>query len=177
MTPADSITAFRATLTAVVAIALAVGWPVLPWWAWWLALAAWLFDAVDGMVARRSGRVTQHGARFDSETDAALVLLLSVACAPRIGWWVLAIGALHYLLRIAQRGWSRLRRPLAPSQARRVVGAIQGCALLGALLLPPTIGRWAVGVALVLLLWSFGRDAVALVGDDRPSNSKPVDAD
>lgn len=162
-TPADTVTAIRAVLSAAVALSLVVGWPQLPGWAWWVALTAWLLDGVDGIVARRTGRITRHGARFDMETDAALLMILSVAAAPGVGWWVLAIGAMRYLFWVAQLIWTCLRAPLAFSQARRVIAAIQGGALLTALVTPSVVAIPAVAVALFLLIGSFGRDVIRLV--------------
>ena len=55
-------------------------------------------DGVDGRVARARGEATAFGARFDMETDAAMLAVLSVAVAALgiAGWWVLAIGAMRY---------------------------------------------------------------------------------
>ena len=59
-----------------------------------LAAVALVLDAVDGRVARRTGTVHPLGARFDMETDAFLILVLSAArrAGPRL------VGAGH-------RGW------------------------------------------------------------------------
>ena len=53
-------------------------------------------DGVDGRVARARGEATAFGARFDVETDAAMLAVLSVAVGALgiAGWWVMAIGAL-----------------------------------------------------------------------------------
>ena len=50
-----------------------------------MATVALLLDAVDGQVARRTNTVSALGARFDMETDAFLVLVLSVYVAPIVG--------------------------------------------------------------------------------------------
>ena len=57
-------------------------------------------------MARARGETSAFGARFDMETDAALLLALSLA-VPALGvagWWVLAIGGLRYAYVAA--GWS-----------------------------------------------------------------------
>ena len=69
----------RALLVAGVAAAggrpghATVGWPGRGRWGRWPAL----LDLVDGWVARRTGTASPFGARFDLETDAALILVLS----------------------------------------------------------------------------------------------------
>ena len=73
-----------------------------------LTALALVLDAVGGRVARRTHSVTRLGARFDMETDAFLILVLSVAAGPLVGWWVLAIGLRP---RVAAR---RARPALAP---------------------------------------------------------------
>ena len=50
-----------------------------------LATVALLLDAVDGQVARRTRTVSALGARFDMETDAFLILVLSAYVAPIVG--------------------------------------------------------------------------------------------
>ncbi|KUG61704.1 hypothetical protein AVL61_02025 [Kocuria rosea subsp. polaris] len=174
--PADRVTVGRSVLVALAAALLPVGLaPVLgqdagrPAEAWcWavfaVALPAWLLDGVDGWVARRTGTATHAGARLDQEVDAALLLVLSVAVAARLGLpgagWVVLIGAMRYLFLLGLRVRPAWRRGLPFSSYRRVVAGIQGGVLLGALvpLIPLPLAVTAVAVALVLLLVSFGRD-------------------
>ena len=124
-----------------------------------------LLDGVDGRVARRRGEATALGARFDSETDAALVLVLSVAVlvVGAAGWWVLAIGLMRYAQLGAAAVVPRLRAPVPPSLARKVVGVAQVVVLLvvlGAPSVVPAVVTAAVLVAaLGALTWSFGCDA------------------
>ena len=64
-----------------------------------------VLDGVDGKVARARGETSAFGARFDMETDAALLLALSLA-VPALGiagWWALAIGGMRYAYVAA--GW------------------------------------------------------------------------
>ncbi|WP_053004677.1 CDP-alcohol phosphatidyltransferase family protein [Kocuria sp. SM24M-10] len=178
--PADRVTVARSVLVALCAALLPVGLtPVLsgqaqgPAGAWcWavvaLALPAWLLDGIDGRVARRTGTATRAGARFDQEVDAALLLVLALAVAARLGlpgaWWVLLIGALRYLFLLGLRARPAWRRPLPYSSYRRVVAGIQGGVLLGALvpLIPLPLAAAATAAALALLLVSFGRDVLWL---------------
>ncbi len=178
--PADRITVGRSVLVALAAALLPVGLaPLLGQdggrpsdaWCWAVfavALPAWLLDGLDGWVARRTGTATRAGARFDQEVDAALLLVLSVAVAARLGLpeagWVVVIGALRYLFLLGLRLRPAWRRDLPFSSYRRVVAGIQGGVLLGALvpLIPLPLAVAATAVALVLLLGSFGRDVLWL---------------
>ena len=93
--PADWITLIRALLAAGVAALVADSFdrPLRTTALVVLATVALVLDAVDGQVARRTGTANPLGARFDSEVDAWLILVLSVAVARDYGGWVLAIGA------------------------------------------------------------------------------------
>ncbi|MER7715566.1 CDP-alcohol phosphatidyltransferase family protein [Streptomyces flaveolus] len=164
--PANRVTLGRATLvggvTALVAdsfrsappVSLLVG----------LTAVALVLDGVDGKVARRTGTSTALGARFDMEVDAFLILVLSVYVAMDLGPWVLLIGGMRYVFVAAARVWPWLTAPLPPSTARKTVAALQGVLLLlaGAQLLPDPADAGVVGLALGLLVWSFGRDVVWL---------------
>ena len=66
-----------------------------------LSAVALALDAVDGQVARRTGTATPLGARIDGETDAFLILMLSIAVSQDYGGWVLAIGAARYMFLLA----------------------------------------------------------------------------
>ncbi|WP_244266477.1 CDP-alcohol phosphatidyltransferase family protein [Pseudarthrobacter chlorophenolicus] len=181
-TPADRITLVRAALAAACAV-LAVpplftgdvngdGASLI---LVILGSAALLLDAVDGPVARRTGTASDAGSRFDSATDAFLVLVLSVATVTAVGLWTLTIGAMYYLVAAAGIVRPHLREPLPRSTARKVIGAVQPLALLLALVIaqvpgmPPALDAAAPAVALPLLLFSFGRDVVVLERRHRAS--------
>lgn len=129
-----------------------------------IATVALVLDFVDGLVARRTGTTTPLGARFDMEVDAFLILVLSVFVSASYGVWVLTIGAMRYVFVAA--GWLLpwLRSSLPTSFARKTVAAIQGIVLVVASsgVLPRPLTVSVVGVALALLVWSFGRDVVWL---------------
>jgi len=164
--PADWVTLSRALLAAGVAGLLADSFHRSVSVAALVVLAsvALALDAVDGQVARRTGTATALGARFDAEVDAFLILLLSIEVSRSYGGWVLVIGAARYVLLVA--GWALpwLAAPLPPRYWGKVVAAVQGIVLTVAKsgLLPRSVGMIAVGVALVLLLESFGRAIVWL---------------
>lgn len=168
VTCADWITLGRVILAGVLAAATVLVFAgEFPPRTWTLALivgGALLLDAIDGWVARRTRTATAAGARFDVEADAVLLLVLSVLASLTVGPWVLAMSVMRYLFVAASWVRPRLRRELAFSQARRVVAALQGVALLVVLLpvTPAPVGTAVAGVALALLAWSFARDIVAL---------------
>lgn len=178
--PADTVTLIRAVLaggvTALVADALAgarTPMPVLVA----LAAAALLLDAADGPVARRTGTASRLGARFDVETDSILMFVLSGFVALGLGWWVLAVGGFRYAFCAAGWGVPWLRGPVPPRRSAKVVAAIQGTGLLVAStgVLPRALAAGALGLVLVLLGWSFGRDVGWLWRRRRRAQQPAVD--
>jgi phosphatidylglycerophosphate synthase len=163
--PADQVTLSRAVLTGGTAALVADGGahaPVLPLMA--LTTAALVLDAVDGIVARRTGTESALGARFDMEVDAFLLLVLSIYVALFLGPWVLAIGAMRYVFVAAAQAMPWMRASLPPSMARKTVAALQGIVLAAAAsgLFPYAVGFGLVAFSLASLVWSFGRDILWL---------------
>jgi phosphatidylglycerophosphate synthase len=160
--PADLVTLSRALLACAVAgltVELLAGHPVTtPLLA--LCVPALALDAVDGRVARRTGTVTAFGGRFDGEVDAFLILVLSVAAAPTVGWWVLTAGLARYVF--AAAGWwlPWLCAPLEFRYWRKVVTATVGITLTVAVadVLPAPLTTAVALVGPALLAESFGRD-------------------
>lgn len=166
-TPADRVTLLRAVLVGCCAtiVVPTLGSAIAPEWLLiGLGTAAFVLDAVDGRVARRTGRASEEGARLDMEVDAALLLVLSCAAVGALGWWVLGIGLMRYTFVAAS--WARLalRRPMRHSLIRKFIGVLQAGALLFALIpgMPVVAGTAVVMAALVLLATSFGRDIIAM---------------
>ena len=166
-TPADRVTLLRAVLVALCAVVavpqLFIGRAtdfLLPV----LGAVAFLLDGVDGAVARRTGTASAAGARFDAATDAALVLILSIAAAAAVGPWILVLGAMYYGFVAAGFFRPRLREPLPPRASRKVIGAFQPLALLVALLpgIPAAAAAAVTALALALLTFSFTRDVLQL---------------
>jgi phosphatidylglycerophosphate synthase len=157
------VTALAAGATGGGAVAVMMG----------LAAVALLLDGVDGQVARRTGTSSALGARFDMETDAFLILVLSVYVAQSTGWWVLAIGALRYVFVAVALLLPWLRAALPPRFGRKVVAATQGIVLAVAAsgLVHEPIAVASVAAALALLMWSFGRDVRWLWHARRPAGA------
>ena len=99
------------------------------------------------------------------ETDAALLLVLSVYVARDLGLWVLAIGLARYVFLAAKvpLPWLRGQAPARPWC--KVVAALQGIALVVAAsgLLPGPVAVAMLLVALALLTESFAHEAWDLV--------------
>jgi phosphatidylglycerophosphate synthase len=126
-----------------------------------------LLDAVDGRVARARKEASAFGARFDVETDAATLAVLSVAVAALgiAGWWVLAIGAMRYGYVATSVLVPALRIPLPYHYSAKVIAVVQAVALLAALSFGLTHGEGWVSTTLLLaalaaLCWSFGRSVI-----------------
>jgi phosphatidylglycerophosphate synthase len=124
-------------------------------------------DGVDGRVARARGEATAFGARFDVETDAAMLIVLSIAVAALgiAGWWVLVIGALRYGYVVASLIVPALRTPLPYRYSGKVIAVVQAIALLAALAFGLTHGAHWVPTMFLLaafasLCWSFGRSVI-----------------
>jgi len=184
--PADGVTLARAVLACGVAALTADSFgspvpvpaaaPVAPLGALvTLAAVALVLDTVDGQVARRTRTASAFGARFDMESDAFLIAVLSVYVARREGVWVLALGAARYVFVAAGslRPW--LTGPLPARYWRKVVAAAQGIvlAVAAAAVLPDAATRAALVVALLLLVESFGRDVLTLWRAQRGTPAVP----
>lgn len=137
------------------------------WWVVGLGTLALVLDGLDGRVARRTGTASAFGARFDMETDAFLLLVLSglVWAEGRVGPWVLLVGGMRYLFVAAAWMLPALNGELFPSLRRRVVCVVQGAALLVALapIIPSALTAPVMGFALASLTWSFAVDSVWLL--------------
>ncbi|OFW00633.1 MAG: hypothetical protein A3I61_12710 [Acidobacteria bacterium RIFCSPLOWO2_02_FULL_68_18] len=136
------------------------------WFALALAGTEVALDGVDGWLARRSGLASAFGARFDMETDALLILVLSVLVwqHEKAGAWVLLCGLMRYLFVAA--GWLRawLRRPLRSTFRGKAVAVMQ-VAGLGAALAPSVQPPQSTVIALATLAalaWSFAVDILWL---------------
>ena len=142
--------------------------PGVLWWIVGVGTAVMVLDGVDGRVARRTGTATSFGARLDMEADAFLLLVLSALVLARgdVGAWVLLVGGMRYLFVTAGWAVSALREDLPPSLRRKAVCVVQGVVLLVCLgpIVPGWLANGAAAVALALLAWSFGADAVWLLG-------------
>lgn len=132
----------------------------------WLAATALVvivaLDGVDGWLARRAGEESPFGARFDMETDAALILILSVLVwrHEKAGAWVIACGLMRYAFVAA--GWVLpwMAGPLRSTIRGKSVAVGQLVGLGAALLpvVPVVLSNLVAMVTLATLVWSFAVD-------------------
>lgn len=155
----NAVTGLRLALVLVVASSVGSGMSAA---LWSVALIALALDGVDGWLARKLGQNSAFGARFDMETDALFLLILSfhVWWSSLLGLWVLLIGAMRYLFVAAGRLWPALQGELRPSLARKTTCVLQVASLLFASFpgMPTTLSGPVLAAALLVLGWSFARD-------------------
>lgn len=132
-----------------------------------LALIALALDGVDGWLARRTGESSPFGARFDMETDAALVFVLCAGLwlsglAPA---WVLAIGLMRPAFLAGALIWPWLANPLPASFRRKLVCVVQVTVLPIALVpfVAEPVRLALLAVALLALAASFAMDIAWLL--------------
>lgn len=158
------VTLIRLALTCALLAPLVAGvsgWAVLA-----VALLALCLDGLDGWLARRRGQVSDFGARFDMEVDAALglILALNAWAAGTVGAAVLLLGLPRYAFLLAGRALPWLAAPLPERFGRKVVCVLQ----IGALIvlqipvLPEAVATAVVALTAAALAWSFGRDVLWL---------------
>ncbi len=130
------------------------------------SLVVTMLDGVDGWLARRGRMESALGARFDMETDALLILALSVLAwrGGKAGIWVLASGLARYLFVAAGAVAPWLNRPLLPSRRRQTVCVVQivGLTLVMVPAIVPPLSAAIAATALASLACSFLADIVWL---------------
>jgi len=165
--PANVVTTIRAMLVALVAGL--IGRPATPdmlWLVIGLTAVMGVLDGLDGWLARRTGMTSEFGARFDMETDAALILVLSILVwqHEKAGAWVLLCGLMRYAFVAA--GWLLpwLARPLQSTRRGKTVavGQLVGLSVALAPIVPLALSAVAAALTLTALAWSFAIDIMRL---------------
>ena len=165
--PANVVTTIRAMLVALVAVL--IGRPATPEMLWLvigLTAVMGVLDGLDGWLARRTGMTSEFGARFDMETDAALILVLSILVwqHEKAGAWVLFCGLMRYAFVAA--GWLLpwLARPLQSTRRGKTVavGQLVGLSVALAPIVPVPLSAVAAALTLTALAWSFAIDIARL---------------
>lgn len=176
LTPADKVTLLRAALAALYA-GLLFHSDTASELGWWLAVIAGValaLDGIDGWIARRTGTASAFGARFDMETDAFFILVLSclVWQLGKVDAWILAIGAMRYVFVAAATVVPRLGAPLFPSKRRQAICVVQVAALVFCLLpsVGPGLATIATAAALAALSYSFLHDTIWLLSQAETEN-------
>jgi phosphatidylglycerophosphate synthase len=125
-------------------------------------VASAALDGVDGRMARRTGMASAFGARFDVETDALLIMVLSVLVWQygKAGAWVLVCGLMRYAF--VASGWLLpwMAGSLTPTLRGRIVavGQIVGLGVALAPLVTPPASTLVAAVTAASLTWSFALD-------------------
>jgi phosphatidylglycerophosphate synthase len=165
--PGNQITMVRAVLVALIAGAIGEERaPMLAAAAAGASGVATALDGIDGWLARRTHTASAFGARFDMETDALLILVLSILAwqFDKAGVWVITSGLLRYVFVAAGARWAWLARPLPPSRRRQAICVVQIVGLTAAV--SPVVAAPAASalaaVALAALAFSFLVDTMWL---------------
>ena len=161
--PANCVTTFRVMIVALI-VGL-IGEPAVSRAAAAASIATavmTVLDGVDGWLARRSRMASAFGARFDMETDAALVMAMSILVWQhgKAGAWALFGGMMRYIFVIAGRWLPWMARPLKPTRRAKAIaiGHMVGLSVgLAPLVLVP-LSTIAVGLTTAVLVWSFAVD-------------------
>jgi phosphatidylglycerophosphate synthase len=140
------------------------------------SIVATALDGVDGWAARRRGIASPFGARFDVETDAALIQVLAVLVwgFGKAGPWIIAAGLLRYVFVAA--GWLMpwMRAPLPSSLRGRAICVIQIVALVVAMLpsVYPQVSSVIAASGLSALGYSFAVDTFWLWRHSAPLRTR-----
>ncbi len=118
-------------------------------------------DLLDGFLARARGDASPFGAHFDMESDAELVLVVTLRLwlGAGMGAWVLFAGLLRYSYVIALWLWpSRTSAREAPrSRFARYSFAMLMVGLCGGLVLPAPLSSASALCGTLVVSWSFAR--------------------
>jgi phosphatidylglycerophosphate synthase len=160
---ANVVTTVRVAIGA--GIAGLIGEPPSDRIAWLLVAAVGTvaaLDGLDGWLARRSGYTSAFGARFDMETDAALILIVSVLVWQhgKAGAWVVLCGLMRYGFVAAGRVVPWMAGPLRSTIRGKSAAVAQFVGLAIALLpvVPVPYSAVVAAITLGILIWSFAVD-------------------
>lgn len=179
--PANQLTTTRAVLAALVAgLVFEPAAPLAAWCVVALTTIAAVLDGLDGWLARRTRLASAFGARFDMETDALLILLLSILAwrYDKAGVWVLGCGLMRYGFVAA--GWVLpwMTGPLTPTFRGKAVAVLQLVGLAAALApaVPSPTSDAVAAITLAALAWSFAVDVRRLKAQTPSSATAPARA-
>lgn len=153
---ANAVTALRALWTLTLTLPpsqLTHGWTVA------IVSGVLALDLLDGWLARRNGDASVFGAHFDMETDALLVLVVTLRLwlGEGFGAWVLFAGGLRYVYVLWLWVWPGTGREAPRSRFGRFAFAALMLGLCAGLGLPRTWGTLGVCLGTSVVTWSFAR--------------------
>jgi cardiolipin synthase (CMP-forming) len=157
-----------ANMISMTRLPLAIAFPIAsdPFSRLTIALAAFVSDIADGMVARRTGRTSRFGAILDPVTDRIFVLAVlgTFAVEGTLGAGQLALLLLRDIFTAVGYLVVRFARLPVPLRARPTGKAVTGLQILivpvvlfAPGLIPPLVG--AVTVASVVAMLDYSRAA------------------
>lgn len=173
--PANVVTIVRATIVALLgSVVFEPRSPLIAWTAVVATTVAAILDGVDGWLARRTRLASAFGARIDMETDALLILILSVLVwlYGKAGVWVLAGGVMRYAFVASGRAFPWMAAPLTPTLRAKTITVchIVGLCVALAPIVPWPLSAIAVGSTVIALAWSFGVDVRRLWAQEKRRN-------
>jgi len=155
---ANAITCLR--LLVLLTLGLPPRW-LDPWSALAITLLVLALDLVDGWLARRFGDASAFGAHFDMETDALLVLIVTLRLwlAQQYPPWVLISGGLRYAYVLWLWAWPgpAAAREAPRSRLARSAFTLLMLGLCLGLVLPGFAGQLAVALGTLVVSFSFAR--------------------
>ncbi|MEI9938901.1 MAG: CDP-alcohol phosphatidyltransferase family protein [Pseudomonadota bacterium] len=153
---ANTVTGVR----LIVLLTLTLPPRLLPaWCALTIALSVLGLDLLDGWLARRASDTSAFGAHFDMETDALLVLVVTLRLWLGQGYepWVLVAGYLRYAYVLGLWGWSGSGREAPRSRFGRWAFGLLMLGLCSGLVLSGLAGRISVALGTLAVSVSFAR--------------------
>ncbi len=161
--PANRVTIVRAAFVAMIGGLIAE--PATPATATAAVAAATLvalLDGVDGWLARRTGMASPFGARIDMETDALLILVMSILVWQygKAGPWILSGGLFRYAFGAAAWPLPWMGGRLTPTMRGKAAAVAHMAGLIVALapFVPWPASALVAGATLAALAWSFAVD-------------------
>jgi CDP-diacylglycerol---glycerol-3-phosphate 3-phosphatidyltransferase len=149
---------------------------------WWAALTfslAILTDWYDGMIARRTGQITEFGKLADPIADKALtgMALIALSILHLLPWWVTVVILARELAITLLRVWVIRHGVIAASRGGKMKTVAQSLAIF--LYLLPISGllasaRWWVMAAAVVLTVATGIDYVYRALALRRTGARPM---
>ena len=135
------------------------------YWATLVFVLAIITDRYDGMIARRTGQVTEFGKLADPIADKALTgtALVGLSILGLLPWWVTAVILIREIGVTVLRFWVIRHGVIAASRGGKLKTVLQALAI-GLYILPLSgllaSGRWWVMAAALLLTVLTGLDYV-----------------
>ena len=133
------------------------------YWATVVFIAAIITDRYDGLIARRTGQVTEFGKLADPIADKALTgtALIGLSILELLPWWVTVVILVREVGVTLLRFWVIRHGVIAASRGGKLKTVVQALAI-GLYILPLTgllaSGRWWVMAAALLLTVLTGLD-------------------